>query len=211
MLRYLGQCIGYEEAIPLPRVSFGEILKHRIVLLGPSQTGKTKLVYEFCNPNGYYQFPSVKNTLEQLTLTLDNNLWARVELTFCTTPMKTLDTLLMSYLRKASVVVLTYSISQLQHLRMIETKYLPMLTELSKEESFFVVFVGTKTINNPFVSSAPPSSIHEFMRKMILSWLTYSVRKSITTTVATFEVVVDDYRDVQLFKDAFLNFVLTQL
>lgn len=212
-MQVLFGCLGYgkDEVTPLTRITCPTGLQLRVTLLGAKQTGKTKLLYELCNPQDSGEFPSKRDEPEEQTLTVETPFGPRIDFTMITTSNDTMDGLITSYTRESSVVVLMYSLRQLHHLTLLEQRYIPLLLKLTEYDSLTIAIVGTKTINNPCVKNEPLSFPHEVVRNMLLNWIVRTIRKQITSKIATYEITVDDYREVQKFKDSLLSFILTNV
>ena len=175
-----------------------------IIFLGPSRTGKSKLLNNFDCKDHVRRFPSETNVLEEGKCTFER-LGSNATINVYATPDSTIDRLITIYLNTCSIVLLTYDVADIAHLRHIEKKYVPILKSHRECEKLTVFLVGTKMSTTP-----TPSMLQDVSKTITLMLVTHSLRSQVGARVGTLEVTVDDFSSVEQFKERVLSFVILE-
>lgn len=203
------QCIGlrYSEAFLTREATLRGDPIH-LIFLGPTQTGKTKLLSNFGDSDESRSFPSEVSVREQAVCSIVH-LGPEVQMFLYATSDSTVNTLLTSYLNDCSVVVLTYSIAELSHLRLLKEKYVPLLRTHRQHRLLTIFIVGTRAKNNPYIPLRKASLLQELTRILTLNLVVYAFRSEVEARVGTLEVTVDDFDSVKQLKETIVSFILS--
>jgi hypothetical protein len=175
-----------------------------IIFLGPSKTGKSKLLNNFDCKDHVRRFPSEPNVLEEGKCNFQR-LGSSATVNVYATPDSTIDRLLTSYLNTCSIVLLTYDVSDISHLRHLEKKYVSILKSHRDCDKLTVFLVGSRMSTTP-----TPSMLQDVSKTITLMLVTHSIRSQVGARVGTLEVTVDDFSSVEQFKERVLSFVILE-
>jgi GTPase SAR1 family protein len=121
------------------------------------------------------------------------------------TPDSTLDTLITSYINTCSIILLTYDVANIGHLRYIEKKYIPILKSHRDCQKLTVFLVGSRMTTTP-----APSMLEEVSKTITLMLVVHAIRNQVGARVGTLDVTVDEFSSVEQFKERVLSFVILE-
>jgi len=177
----------------------------KLLFLGASQSGKTKLLSQFTHVYKCRRFPSSPLELEEATCTFSYMGYARaVEMSACSD--STLEDLVRSYINKHDLFVITYNRNYLEQLQLIEQKYIELLGFHRNLASVSVMIVGTTAINNPY-STHRSTILREYMESIMLYLVVWKMWKALGIRIGIDNVVVDDFTSTEQLKFNIQEFV----
>lgn len=177
----------------------------RLLFLGASQSGKTKLLCKFSDVDVCSRFPSIPNQLEKSKSTFSYMGSNRVvEMSACTD--STVDHLIRSYINEHDVFVITYNRNYLEQLQLIERKYTELLGSHRNLSSISVMIVGTAAINNPY-SSHRSTVLREYTENIMLYLVVWNMWKTLGVRIGVDNVIVDDFPSTEQLKFNMQEFV----
>lgn len=200
--------LGWDKWFGLPiylnRVALANSETLKLIILGASGTGKSKLLNAFDSFTQVRLFPSEHNELEQGNCMFEY-LGARARVEVFATSDLTLDRLLTVYINSCAVVLLTYDLNNLENLKYLEEKYLGILASHRECSRLTVFIVGTK-----IATSRRNSLTHEISRAIMLLTIAYVIRSRLGARVGVLEVTVDEFASTEDFKNKVLAFLVSE-
>jgi hypothetical protein len=202
----LGDCFPIPWALRgTPKIFLQSTLKKaqkekdiELLILGASQTGKTKILARWNQVEILGVFPSTSDALETSTCYMQF-ITGPVKFKISSTPDTTLSDLIRSYLNKADLVMFTYSRTELEHLDLIRDKYLNLLSKHPKLARLSIMIVGTEAENNPY-KPRHKAVLFPFWETIKLIALAWKINAELGCRIAFANCIVDNLTSTEELK-----------
>jgi hypothetical protein len=186
----------------LEKAQKGEAIE--LLILGASQSGKTKILTKWNHVEILGTFPSNPLVLESSSCSVQF-ITGPVQFNISSAPDTAVSLLITAYANKADLVIFTYSRAELEQLDLVRDKYLKLLSHHPRLSSLSIMLVGTEAENNPY-KPRRDDDISPFLETIKLIALAWKINTELGCRIAFANCIVDRWSSTDELKDTTRRF-----